>query len=77
MVCPICGSEFEKTGHYQKFCSKDCQKISRNERLMKIKLERQRQIATEEIVRMDLVEKMKAKYANINIDEEIDRWLGV
>ena len=26
---------------------------------------------------MELVEAMRAKYANIDIDEEIDRWLGV
>ena len=28
-------------------------------------------------VRTELVEAMRAKYANIDIDEEIDRWLGV
>lgn len=28
-------------------------------------------------VRVELVEAMKAKYANIDIDEEVDRWLGV
>lgn len=28
-------------------------------------------------VRAALVEAMKAKYANIDIDEEVDRWLGV
>lgn len=28
-------------------------------------------------VRIELVEAMKAKYANIDIDREIDVWLGV
>ena len=28
-------------------------------------------------VRTELVESMKVKYANIDLDAEIDRWLGV
>ena len=29
------------------------------------------------MVRAELVEAMKVKYANIDLDAEIDRWLGV
>ena len=31
----------------------------------------------EDEVRAELVEAMKVKYANIDLDAEIDRWLGV
>jgi protein-arginine kinase activator protein McsA len=88
MTCPICGSEFVTNHHRQKFCSHECytinhRKLSRERLRAKYGYEahpeRCKTMCEESPykVRWELVEAMRAKYANIDIDEEIDRWLEV
>lgn len=59
MTCPVCGCDFKKHHHKQKFCSEKCSVINHRRQ-----------------VRVELVEAMKAKYATIDIDKEIDKWIG-
>ena len=42
-----------------------------------VKVKKKKIDYSEDEVRAELVEAMKVKYANIDLDAEIDRWLGV
>lgn len=85
MTCPICGSEFEKHHHRQTYCSQSCyiinhRKLSRERLRAKhgynARPERYKAMDHDN-VRVELVEAMKAKYASIDINDEIDRWFGL
>ena len=79
MTCPICGGEFEKHHHRQKYCSQSCYEINHKEYMRSRNREKynfQPRKSTED-VRNDFIEAIKKKYASINIDDEIDMWFGI
>jgi protein-arginine kinase activator protein McsA len=85
MTCPVCGCEFQTNHHRQKFCSHECYTIN-HRKLSRERLRakhgynarpEQYKAMDNDNVRVELVEAMRAKYANIDIDEEIDIWFGI